>query len=125
MRSDQTVGESANAVLPVKQSLLDGRFILEGQLSGLEQRSKHAEHGIPFKPVTASKNPFRFDQDKQRYEHRFFAAQRLLDQFAGASSLLDVVGNEQSHNDVRIESEHDLVFNDSFVLSKLACHRVV
>jgi len=35
MRGDQTVGESTSAVLPVKQGLLDGRFILEGQYADL------------------------------------------------------------------------------------------
>jgi hypothetical protein len=113
MRSDQTVSESASAIPKVKQSLLDGRFILERQLSGLEQRSKHIEHRIPFKSVTAPKNPFRFDQDKQRHEYRFFAAQRLLDQFPGASSLLGIIRDEQSHHDVRIESEHHLVFKET------------
>ena len=39
----------------------------------------------------------------------------MRDQIAGASSLLDVIRNEQSHHDVRIESEHHPVLNDSSV----------
>jgi len=93
MRSDQTVGESASAVPPMKQSLLDGRFILEGQLSGLEQAPKHAEHGISFKSVTAPKDPFRFDQTSSDTSTGLRGL-TIARSVCGASSLLGIIRDD-------------------------------
>src|SRR5690348_11635138 len=105
-RTDQAIDKLRDAVLPVEDRLLDGRFVLEVNVGRLKQTDHFMDDRFLRNSVAAAQHPLGFEKHEQTHEHAFAVRFLLPDQPARDSELRIVVANEKPDEYVGVETKH-------------------
>ena len=104
--TDQAISKIGSRIFPDENSLFDGWFILEANISRVEQARDGFNDQTLWQAVTASQHPFRFQENQLIYEDAAPCRDFTLDQLACLLKLDFVIPNQLAHENIGIEPQH-------------------